>query len=111
METLGKLPARRKIAVLGDMLEIGSYAIAAHQKIGAAAAKVFDIVITVGPHGKIIAEAARAAGLARKNVLEFDDADAAGLALAGLVRKDDLILIKASRKIRLDKTVAAVKQI
>jgi len=59
LETLAALPAKRKVAVLGDMLEIGKYTPEAHEMVGRMAAKDADVLFTVGPRAKFIAEAAR----------------------------------------------------
>lgn len=111
IETIKSISASRKVGILGDMLEIGKYALEAHEKSGAAAAQVFDFLITVGPHGRIMAEAARSANLAKKKIVEFDSADAAALKLPELLHQDDLVLIKASRAIRLDKLVEVIRQV
>ena len=111
LESVKSISAERKVGILGDMLEIGKYAMEAHEQVGVVAAQIFDLLITVGPHGKLIAAAARANGLAKKNVVEFDSADAVALKLPELIRQKDLILIKASRAIKLDKLVEVIKQI
>ena len=102
------MPAKRKVAVLGDMLEIGTYAMEAHERVGRLAAKVCDVLITVGPRGKFIAEAARAGGLRKKDIMSFDTADDAIETVDQNLRKGDLVLVKASRAIGLDKIVEAI---
>ncbi|HTY39467.1 MAG TPA: UDP-N-acetylmuramoyl-tripeptide--D-alanyl-D-alanine ligase, partial [Candidatus Paceibacterota bacterium] len=77
LETLNALPAKRRVAVLGDMLELGKYAIPAHEALGAQVAKAANVLITVGTRAKFIAESARKAGLKRANIYSFDDAEAA----------------------------------
>ncbi|MEK9180054.1 MAG: Mur ligase family protein [Patescibacteria group bacterium] len=109
LDTLKSLPGRRKIAVLGDMLEIGKYAIEAHERAGRLAAKIADILITVGPRAKFIAEEAKANGLRRNKIYSFDTAEEAGRVLQDIMRKGDLVLVKASRAIGLDKVVEEVK--
>ncbi|MDO8466864.1 MAG: UDP-N-acetylmuramoyl-tripeptide--D-alanyl-D-alanine ligase [bacterium] len=110
IDTMKDFKALRKIAVLGDMLEIGKYAIEAHENVGRLAEKVFDIIITVGPRAKFIADAAQKAGLARKNIFTFDFADEARIPVQDLLKKGDLILIKGSRAIGLDKIVEEIRQ-
>ena len=101
-------PGRARYAVLGDMLELGPDEERLHREIGAAAAGVADALVTVGERGRWIAEGARAAGLRR--VTEVDDADDAVHA----VERDlapgvgDILLVKASRGIELDRLVAAL---
>ncbi|MDP3947127.1 MAG: UDP-N-acetylmuramoyl-tripeptide--D-alanyl-D-alanine ligase [bacterium] len=102
--------ARRKVAVLGDMLEIGKYAIEAHEELGRLAAKVVDTLITVGPRAKFIAEGAKVAGMPKKKIMSFDSADEAKVSVQGLLRKGDIVLLKASRAIGLDKIVEEIRQ-
>lgn len=111
LETIRDLSAKRKIVVLGDMLELGKYSIEAHEGVGELAAKIIDVLVTVGPRGKFIAEAAKSAGLAKDKILNFDVVAEAGLAVQNLIKKDDLILIKASRAMGLDKIVEEIKLI
>lgn len=110
IDLIKDLKAKRKIGVLGDMLEIGKYAIEAHEQIGRFAAKTFDILVTVGPRAKFIADAAIKAGLARKNVLTFDIVEDAQRPVQDLLKKKDLVLIKGSRAIGLDKVVEEIRQ-
>ena len=111
IDTIKSFKAKRKIAVLGDMLEIGKYAIEAHEQIGRFAEKVFDILVTVGPRAKFIAESANKAGMARKNIFSFDTADEAKITVQDILRKGDLVLVKASRALELDKIVEEIRQI
>ncbi|HEY4510825.1 MAG TPA: cyanophycin synthetase, partial [Candidatus Paceibacterota bacterium] len=109
LETLKALPGKRKIVVLGDMLEIGRYAMEEHEKVGAQAAKIAHIIVTVGPRAKFIAEGARKAGFSKKNVLSFDIAEDAQAPVQKLMKKGDLILIKGSRAIGLEKVVEEIR--
>lgn len=111
IHTVNDLKAGRKIAVLGDMLELGKYTNEAHEHIGELVPKVFDILVTVGARAKFIAEGAKENGMARKNIYSFDTAEEAGLEVQKLMRKGDLILVKASRAIGLDKVVEEIRQI
>ena len=109
LETVKDLQAKRKIAVLGDMLELGKYSIEAHQAVGELAKESVDILITVGPRGKFIAEAALAKGMPKNHVLSFDTSEEAGPEVQKIIKKGDLILIKASRAIGLEKIVDEIK--
>jgi UDP-N-acetylmuramoyl-tripeptide--D-alanyl-D-alanine ligase len=94
----------RKIAVLGEMLELGAHATRLHRECGRAAAEAgLDLLITVGSDpAKQLADAARAAGLPDANVMhEATSAEAAELAFKR-VRPGDLVLVKGSRGIRTD---------
>lgn len=111
LDTLESLGKARKIAILGDMLEIGKYTLEAHEAIGAFAGKFLDILVTVGSRAKFIAEAANGVGLAKKNIYVFDTADEAKGKVQDLIKKGDLILVKASRAIELNKVVEEIRQI
>lgn len=95
----------RRIAVLGDMLELGPDEEMLHRRIGARAAATTDALVAVGERGQWIAEAARANGLAR--VVRADDAEGAAIALERDLAPGprDVVLIKASRGIGLERTV------
>lgn len=109
--TLGELPAKRKIAVLGDMLEIGKYTVEAHEQIGAAAKEVADIVITVGARAKFIAEAAKKAGMKKGAIYSFDTAFETCKPLQEMMKPGDLVLVKGSHAMELDKIVAEIKEV
>ena len=103
------LPAgARRLAALGDMLELGADEEAAHRRVGARAGEVLDGLVAVGRRGRWIADAARAAGLRR--VAEAEDADAAAEAVRRSLdpRPGDILLVKASRGIELDRLVDAL---
>lgn len=115
LDTLKSLPAHRKVAVLGDMLEIGRYAEQAHRAIGDQAAEFVDLLLCVGPRAKFIAEEALTRGVephARRlmpgQVLKFDDSISAGKALDPLIREGDLILVKGSQAMRMERVVREV---
>ena len=110
IDTIKSWEVKRKIGVLGDMLEIGKYAIGAHEEIGKLAGRTFDILITIGARAKFIAEAANKHGLAKKNIFSFDTADEAKLKVQELIKKGDLILIKGSRAMELDKIVEEIRR-
>jgi UDP-N-acetylmuramoyl-tripeptide--D-alanyl-D-alanine ligase len=95
---------KRRIAVLGEMLELGDHARAEHQKVGRlAVASDVDVVIAVGPGARPIADGARLAGAGRAHVIEVEDADTAVVAVAGLARAGDAVLVKASRAVGLER--------
>ncbi|MEK7520597.1 MAG: UDP-N-acetylmuramoyl-tripeptide--D-alanyl-D-alanine ligase [Patescibacteria group bacterium] len=109
LDALKELKAARKIAVLGDMLEIGQYSIQAHETVGRLAAKSADILVTVGAAAKLIAESAAKTGMPKENVVSFDTAEEAGRAVQDFLRPKDVVLIKASRAVGLDKVVEEIK--
>jgi len=105
------LPAKRKIAVLGDMLELGDAAIYFHEEAGVQAARTgWDLLITIGPLGRRVAEGARGAGMAAGRTLSFPTSEAAKSEIPGLVRDGDLILVKASHGIRAELVVETLKE-
>lgn len=108
LETIKDLPAKRKVGILGDMLELGQYTIEAHEAIGHLAAKTFNLLITVGSRAKFIADAARKRGMAEEKIKSFDTADEAGMEILSLLKIGDLVLIKASRGIQLDKIIEEI---
>lgn len=111
LDLLKNLPAKRKIAVLGDMLELGKYSILAHEKIGKIVPKCTDILITVGPRAKFIADIARKSGLKNKNIFVYSAVEEVLDPLIQLIKPGDLILIKASHGVRLYELVENLKSI
>jgi UDP-N-acetylmuramoyl-tripeptide--D-alanyl-D-alanine ligase len=97
----------RKVAILGDMLELGRYSVGAHRDIGARAAENVDILITIGLRARGIADGARDAGLPNERIHSFEQgaaAQAAGLVRAGL-SSGDVVLVKGSQGMRLERVV------
>ena len=99
----------RKIAVLGDMLELGQYERAGHEKVGIRVAQVADVLVTLGLRAHMIAEAARKAGMKRTSVFEYEDANETVEWLKQHLMSDDAVLVKGSQGLRMDKIVAALE--
>ena len=101
--TLRELPCKgRRVAVLGDMVELGAQSEAAHDEIGRRAAELgVGQLFAVGKMSPVVARAARGAGLNR--VFEFVDVDTAAAAVKSFVKSGDVVLLKASRAIRLER--------
>lgn len=97
----------RKIAVLGDMLELGAEELRGHQVVGARAAHIVDALIAVGSRGKWIGETARDAGLSEKQILFADNNVQAIDMLRTLIRPGDKILVKGSRGAAMEEIVGA----
>jgi UDP-N-acetylmuramoyl-tripeptide--D-alanyl-D-alanine ligase len=107
---LGVLPAGRRVAVLGDMLELGPDEARFHEEAGRIAAGTgWDVLVAVGPLARGLAEAARADGLAAEKIAVFDTSEEAAAALPAILRPGDLVLVKASRGVRTEIVVEAVK--
>lgn len=100
----------RKVAVLGDMLELGQYEVQGHQIVGTLAAKVADILVTVGPRARIIAQAALAAGLKADAVTQFETSDQALGFLKQSLAQGDVVLVKGSRAVQMEKIVPELEQ-
>ncbi len=108
--SLKATPATRRVAVLGEMRELGSLAHARHFDCGVAAEAAADLLIAIGgADADALAEGALHAGLAGKCILRFANSTAAADALPALVRPGDLILIKGSRGTRTDIVVDRLK--
>lgn len=104
LDVLMSLEGERKIAVLGDMLELGEDAEQYHREVGMyAAEKNIDLLLTAGELSKSTAAAA-AAALGAERVMEFADAEAINARASELFRKGDLILVKGSHGMHMEKT-------
>ena len=105
LAVLASLPGRH-VAVLGEMRELGSGHDAGHLEVGKAAAGVAELLIVVGHDAAPLARAARAAGMAASRVIEVADREAALEALRPRLAPGDVVLVKASRGLGLDRLVA-----
>ncbi|TFG93528.1 MAG: UDP-N-acetylmuramoyl-tripeptide--D-alanyl-D-alanine ligase [Candidatus Atribacteria bacterium] len=95
----------RKIAILGDMLELGEKSDFYHQEIGEKVAKLsIDILITVGSGGKIIAQSSKEKGMTEERVFSFEKNEKINLAkkLLSLTKSGDFILLKGSREMKME---------
>ncbi len=103
LETLRDLPFRgRRVAVLGDMAELGQHTESAHLEVGRRAAELgVEQLFVVGRMASVMARAAREAGLMR--VLEFQDVEPAAVAVKQFLKPGDVLLLKASRSSRLER--------
>lgn len=98
-------PQTRRIAIIGDMLELGRYSKDEHEKIGRLAHEKTDILITVGPRARAIASAALEAGMPEDAVQSFETSDEAAPQVVARVGAGDIVLIKGSQSIRTEKIV------
>ncbi len=98
----------KKIAVLGDMLELGPDTEAAHRQVGQRAADTIDLLLTIGSRARFIADQARQQGMAKEKIFEFSQPAEAALALQERLAAGDIVLIKASRAIHLEEVVKEV---
>lgn len=100
----------RRIAVLGDMLELGDFEERGHRMVGARAAEVVDELVVVGRRARWIAQEARTAGLSPEAITELEDSEAAIDLLQGRVGEDDVVLVKGSRAMNMDRIVAELEE-
>ena len=108
LDLLAGLPGRR-VAVLGEMLELGKGSASGHREVGMAAAATVDLLVVVGSGAAGIAAGARAGGLDPSRILEARDREAALDLLRARLRDGDVVLVKASRGVELDVLVDALR--
>ncbi len=99
----------RKVAVLGDMLELGPYERTGHEMVGLRAAQVANILLTLGERGNLIADAARRAGMRKNSVLEFREFEPLMEWLKANLTKEDAVLIKGSHVLRMDRIASMLE--
>jgi Alr-MurF fusion protein len=112
LETLRALPAGNRIAVLGDMLRLGSYEEEAHRRVGQKAAQCLNYLVTRGERAALIAESARKAGLAMEHIILTSTHEDAAQAVRKIIalpgkhdhytRLKDAVLIKGSEEMRME---------
>ena len=108
LETLSRMPAARKVVAAGDMLELGPAGEEAHRALGAEVARSgAALFIAVGDLSELAAESARAAGLAE--VRHFPDSAAAAAWTAAALKPGDLVLVKGSRGMAMERIVEAIR--
>jgi UDP-N-acetylmuramoyl-tripeptide--D-alanyl-D-alanine ligase len=97
-----------RVAILGDMLELGQYEHAGHYKVGKVAATAADVLILIGERTKIIAEAAVEHRFSIENVHWFDNSIEAADQISTLVHSGDIVLVKGSNVMRMDRILTAL---
>lgn len=109
LKTLGEIKNNgRKIAVLGDMLELGKHTEEAHFNIGKIAKQNSELIIVVGSRAKTIKAGAIEAGINLENVFDFNDSREAGKFLKTLIKKNDLVFVKGSQGVRMERAVEEI---
>ncbi len=106
------LPAQagRKITVLGDMLELGKHTKEAHENVGKIAKENANVLIVVGQRAKSIKDGAIEANMDNQKIFEFSDSREAGEFLKTFVNTNDIVLIKGSQGMRMERAVEAILQ-
>ncbi len=105
LETLDKFPGKRKLAVIGDMLELGKFSEKEHQKIGEIAAKTCDYLFFVGEKREILKNSALKAGLQKDKIFTFKKSNEVTKILKKIITSGDVILIKGSQGVRTERVV------
>lgn len=104
LEILRRMPYHDKVAVLGDMLELGEQSQASHEEIGSMVAGLgFSQLITVGSGGQIIANAARAAGMPADQIHSFATSALAAEHVRDKLIPESAVLVKGSQGVRMEK--------
>ncbi len=101
----------RKIAVLGDIINVGKYAVEAHEAIGDEVKASADLLFTVGSRARFYAEGAKKKGFPEDKIFSFNEAGEAGLALQKEIKEGDLILVDGSRELQMVKIVDEIRKI
>jgi len=109
LNLLSKLGGRRKIAILGDMLELGKQARAAHREVGEKAGKIgIDALYVLGEFSREVEEGAKEMGM--KEVFSFNDKDELVDELISYLKEGDCLLVKGSRKMKMEEIVEKLKE-
>lgn len=98
----------RRVAVIGDMLELGQMEEKSHRLIGRMAADIASVLVTVGERARWIAEEAKLVGMPAAQVFMVDDAPAAVPILENEIQEKDFVLVKGSYGMRMDRIVTAL---
>ncbi|MCX7715660.1 MAG: UDP-N-acetylmuramoyl-tripeptide--D-alanyl-D-alanine ligase [Clostridia bacterium] len=111
LAVLANLKSSRKIAVLGDMLEMGEFAPKAHYEVGKKAYELgIQCVIAAGENARQIAKGAIDSGMAQDNVMFFDNTQGAADFVASFLQNGDAVLIKASRGMHFENVYEEIKK-
>ncbi len=107
----GFAPKRRTIAVLGDMLELGDGAVAFHREVGRAAGQLhIDYVFVTGDFAESVRDGAAEAGMSRHALHVCDTLESLAGQLREIIAPDDVILLKGSRRMKMEKILEYVEQ-
>jgi UDP-N-acetylmuramyl pentapeptide synthase len=104
LRLFARFPGSHKIAVLGDMLELGDLSDEAHTAVGKEVAAISPThLVTVGPGGRIIAEGARGGGFSEERIISFNTSQDAMVPVQELMREGSVVLLKGSQSMRMEK--------
>jgi UDP-N-acetylmuramoyl-tripeptide--D-alanyl-D-alanine ligase len=99
-----------KVAVLGDMLELGDQADQAHEEIGSLAGKTADVLVAIGEYAPRMVQSARRAGLPVERAFVVESAEQAVAAVTPLLSPQTQVLVKGSRGMRLERVVEQIRE-
>ncbi len=103
LETLKEVPAHRRVAVLGEMKELGEFHEASHREVGRLAGQIVDLLIVVGREASGIVEGALSIGMEPTKVILYESLDCAVENWKDHLRPDDLVLVKGSRAVAMER--------
>ncbi|HEX5037228.1 MAG TPA: UDP-N-acetylmuramoyl-tripeptide--D-alanyl-D-alanine ligase [bacterium] len=107
LKDLGR--SRRRVAVLGEMLELGRWAAQSHREVGGVAAKSgVKVLFAVGPHASDLVRGARGAGLSKACAFSFGDVEESLPVIKSLLKPKDIVLVKGSRGMRMERITSAL---
>lgn len=110
LDILRKIPSGgRKIAVLGDVLTVGKYAIEAHEAVGEKVAKASAVLFAFGPRARFIAKGARTKGMPEENIFQFDRVQEGKTKLQDEIQEGDLILVDGSKEMNMQEIIQEIK--
>ena len=108
LETIGKLRAPKKIAVLGDMLELGECCEKGHREVGRIVPDSVDVLITFGSRSKLIFLEAIDRGMDKEKVFHFENKEDIIKLLSKMIENDTIVLVKGSRAMNMEKIVKEI---
>lgn len=110
LDTLKSVKAKRRIAILGDMLELGRYSAEAHKHVGERVASTATMLRTVGFRARAIAQSALDSGMKEAKIMQYEmnEAERVGRELKGELKAGDVVLVKGSQGMRMEKTVLEI---
>lgn len=107
IEILKEFKGGRKIAILGDMLELGKFTEEEHLRLGEKVGEVVDVLITIGPRARIVADSAKNK-IKEEVIFSFDKQEEAIPLIENIISERDVVLVKGSQKMRLEKVVEKI---
>jgi UDP-N-acetylmuramoyl-tripeptide--D-alanyl-D-alanine ligase len=110
LNLLEELDAKRRVAVLGDMLELGDTEEDGHRLVGRRVASAAQLLVTIGKRAEMIADEAIASGMNAKVIEMLPDRDTATAYLRQNLQEGDVVLVKGSHGMRLDRMVGMLEQ-